>query len=172
MQPYVGEIRMFAGDFAPAGWAICDGQEVGINDFEPLFQLIGTTYGGDGLATFAVPDLRGRLPMCFGQGKNLSPRKFAASGGVETVTLSAGEIPNHTHAARANSKGGNSDSPAGHFWAASSKTNQFAPAREVNGAFNEKAVDNGSQATAHNNMPPFLPINFIISLYGAFPSKT
>lgn len=157
MQPYLGEIRMFAGNFPPAGWAICNGQEVGVNDFEPLFQLIGTTYGGDGLATFAVPDLRGRLPMHFGNGKNLSPRKLADQGGVETVVLSSDEIPNHTHAARASSKAGNSDSPAGHFWAASPKINQFVPAAKTTGVFNEEAIDKGSAATTpltENLLPP------------------
>ena len=172
MPPIVGEIRMFAGDFAPSGWAICDGEEYSTEKFEELFQLIGTTYGGDGLATFCVPDLRSRVPMCFGQGKNLTPRNLAETGGVETVTLSANDLPNHTHAARASSKAGNSDSPAGHFWASSPKINQFTSAAKINSSFNQKAIDFGGQAAPHENMPPFLAINFIISLFGVYPSKT
>lgn len=163
---------MFAGYFEPIGWAICNGQLLGISQNPDLYHVIGTTYGGDGLATFGVPDLRSRIPMCFGQGKGLTPRKLGEIGGVEAVTLSAYELPNHTHAAQASSKAGNSDSPAGHFWAASSKINQFVPSEKINGSFNENALNFGGNAAPHNNMPPFQGINFIISLYGNFPSKT
>jgi microcystin-dependent protein len=168
---YVGEIRMFAGTFEPSGWAFCNGQLLGISQNNGLYELIGTTYGGDGLATFGVPDLRSRIPMCFGQGKNLSPRKLGETGGVETVALSPYELPNHTHAARASSKAGNSDSPAGHFWAASPKVNQFVPVEKINSTLNENALNFNGNAAPHDNMPPFQAINFIIALYGAYPSK-
>src|SRR4030088_2179740 len=109
-QPYVGEIRMFAGNFAPAGWMFCEGQLLPISEFETLFNLIGTTYGGDGQSTFALPDLRGRLPMHFGNGFTL-----AETGGVETVTLTVSQIPAHRHALLASTDAGDQNSPAGNM---------------------------------------------------------
>src|SRR5947209_11265708 len=109
-QPYVGEIRMFAGNFAPAGWMFCEGQLLPISENETLFNLIGTTYGGDGQSTFALPDLRGRLPLHFGNGFTL-----AETGGVETVTLTVQQIPAHTHPMAASTGPGNSNAPAGNL---------------------------------------------------------
>lgn len=171
MTPYLGEITMFAGNFAPDGWAICDGSELSIQEFSALFKLIGTTYGGDGLTTFALPDLRGRVPIHFGQGNGLSARDMGNKGGLEAVTLTPDQLPNHTHAAQASKSAGNSDSPAGHFWAASPKVNQFAPAEKINAAFNEKASSGGNDAAPHDNMLPFIAVNFIMSLHGIYPAK-
>src|SRR5579872_353390 len=113
-QPYVGEIRMFAGNFAPAGWMFCEGQLLPISEYETLFNLIGTTYGGDGQSTFAFPDLRGRIPLHQGNGFTL-----AETGGVETVTLTVSQIPSHSHAALAQTALGDQGSPQNNVWAAS-----------------------------------------------------
>src|SRR5579862_4114078 len=126
-QPYVGEIRMFAGNFAPAGWMFCEGQLLPISEYETLFNLIGTTYGGDGQSTFALPDLRGRLPLHQGNGFTL-----AETGGVETVTLTISQIPVHSHAALANSGAGANGSPANSVWASSSLNSYSTNPPDVN----------------------------------------
>ncbi|HQU86246.1 MAG TPA: tail fiber protein [Pyrinomonadaceae bacterium] len=171
-QPYVGEIRMFGSDFAPVGWAICDGSLMSIVEYETLFQLIGTRYGGDGLATFALPDMRGRVPMHFGQGNGLSPRTLGEKGGIEAVTLTGTQIPDHTHFPLASKQPGNADTPGGHFFAASEKVSQFAPISSINTTLNENSIDIGANALPHNNMMPFQAVNYIISLFGIFPSET
>jgi microcystin-dependent protein len=162
-QPYVGEIRMFAGNFAPAGWLLCYGQLLPISDNETLFQLIGTTYGGDGQLTFGLPDLRGRVPLHQGTGFTL-----AQIGGQETVTLTTPQIPPHTHAASA-SGAGNSDSPGGaNAWAgAATLLYSTAP---TNSQMNAGAISPAGGGQPHDNMSPYLTVNFIISLYGIFPS--
>src|ERR1019366_3915622 len=168
-QPYVGEIRMFAGNFAPAGWMFCDGRLLPISDYGTLFNLIGTTYGGDGLSTFALPDLRSRVPVHQGQGSGLSNYPLAANGGVESVTLQLTQIPAHAHVPGATSAIGSSTNPSGNFWAERSGANLYqtaAPNANMNGATLQSA--GGSQP--HDNMLPFLVINFIISLFGIYPS--
>lgn len=166
--PFVGEIRMFAGNFAPAGWMFCQGQLLPISENETLFQLIGTTYGGDGQETFALPNLASRVPVHVGPG-------FAQgqSGGAESVTLTTSQIPAHSHVPQAFSGTGNQNSPGGGFWAASSPATQFATSVNVPSL----AMANGTLASAggsqpHDNMVPFLAINFIISLFGIFPSQS
>src|SRR5437868_3362158 len=121
-QPFVGEIRMFGGNFAPAGWAFCNGQLLAISENDTLFNLIGTTYGGDGQNTFALPDLRGRVPVHMGQGPGLSNYIIGQNGGVETVTVTIAQIPQHTHPAMAQSEPGNQTSPTGGLWAASNQS--------------------------------------------------
>lgn len=165
-QPYVGEIRMFAGSFAPAGWAFCDGSLLPISDNEVLFQLIGTTYGGDGESTFALPDLRGRLPMHQGNGVILSE-----TGGTETVTLTVQQIPNHNHPAGCKSTDGNSATPIGAVPAVNTTALAFGgipPQQSMNATI--IGATGGSQP--HNNMQPYLCVSFIISLFGVFPSPT
>ena len=165
-QPYVGEIRMFAGNFAPAGWMLCQGQLLPISENETLFNLIGTTYGGDGQTTFALPDLRSRVPMHAGGGFTL-----AESGGTETVTLTTQQIPAHSHVPQCDSTNNSSNSPSGTVWAGTSLLKQFSNAvPNVNMATQALGPDGGSQP--HDNMIPFLVINFIISLFGVFPSPT
>jgi microcystin-dependent protein len=165
-QPYVGEIRMFAGNFAPAGWMFCEGQLVAISELETLFNLIGTTYGGDGQSTFALPDLRGRLPVHFGNGFTL-----AETGGVETVTLTVSQIPAHTHPVLASMNSGNATSPQGAV-PAQDQLVQIYRAQAPNQNFNAQAVGSTGGSQPHNNFQPYLCVDFIISLFGIFPSQT
>jgi microcystin-dependent protein len=163
-QPFVGEIRMFGGNFAPAGWAICDGSLLAISQNDVLFQLIGTTYGGDGQNTFALPDLRSRIPVHQGPGFVLGQ-----SGGAETVTLTESQLPAHDHIPLASSAAGSSHDPTGNVWAnwTGSQYTDQAP----NGLMSPAAVSLAGAAQSHDNMAPFLDINFIISLFGVFPSQ-
>jgi microcystin-dependent protein len=167
-QPYVGEIRMFAGNFAPAGWMFCEGQLLPISEYETLFNLIGTTYGGDGQETFQLPDLRGRLPIHQGNGFTL-----AETGGVETVTLTVPTIPAHSHPFLASSELSGQGTPASSVLAAISITGSeiYAPAAGTNAMSpNTILSDGGSQP--HDNFQPYLCISFILSLFGVFPSPT
>lgn len=171
-QPYVGEIRMFAGSFAPAGWMFCDGQLLPISENETLFILIGTTYGGDGQTTFALPDLRGRLPMHQGTGLGLTSRVMSEQFGTETVTLTNSQMPtSHAHTLAANSAVGTVLSPVGAYFAASGTQNiGFADAAD--GTLNAAAIVPNSGGQPHSNLQPYLCISFIISLFGIFPSPT
>lgn len=167
-QPYVGEIRMFAGSFAPAGWAFCDGQLIPISENDVLFTLIGTTYGGDGQNTFALPDLRSRVPVHQGNGFVIGQ-----SGGVESVTLTANQIPTHTHAATAVNAAGNTATASG-VWAASADTsiNPYGAAASIDSSMAPQAISSTGGSQPHDNMLPFLVISFILSLFGVFPSQT
>ena len=167
--PYVGEIRMVGFNFAPQGWMLCTGQVLPISENETLFQLIGTTYGGDGQSTFALPDLRSRVPIHMGQGTGLTNRTIGETAGVETVTLTVNSTPNHSHIAQANSNSGNSDNPAGNVWAASSAV-QFIAGASANASMNAGVIASTGGSQPHDNMLPYLAINFIISLFGIFPS--
>lgn len=174
-QPYVGEVRMFAGNFAPAGWAFCSGQLMAISENETLFQLIGTTYGGDGQNTFALPDLRGRSPMHMGQGPGLSSYQLSESGGVESVTLTIQQIPTHSHAALCSTgSGSNTSDPANGTWSTSDTNSYFTGARTgfMGPQPNGLPTTVAGQSQPHDNMNPFLCISFIISLFGIFPSPT
>lgn len=163
-QPYVGEIKLFAGNFAPSGWMFCDGQVLPISEYEVLFQLIGTTYGGDGQSTFALPDLRGRVALHFGNGTVL-----AENGGVEQVTLTTNQIPAHSHPFMASADPASSPNPAGHVLAETlSTTPYFAGSPSVALAPQSVLPVGGSQP--HNNLQPYLCVNYIISLFGIFPS--
>ncbi len=167
-QPYVGEIRMFAGNFAPAGWMFCEGQLLPISEYETLFNLIGTTYGGDGQSTFQLPDLRGRLPMHQGNGFTL-----AETGGVETVTLSVTQIPAHSHPYLATVNFTNSGGPTGNLvgqiaGGAVKLYSGVSPSAAMSP--NSIGATGGSQP--HDNFQPYLCISFIISLFGVFPSPT
>jgi len=164
-QPYVGEIRLFAGNFAPAGWASCEGQLLSISENETLFNLIGTTYGGDGQQTFALPDLRGRVPVHQGNSYTL-----AQSGGTETVALSAGQIPSHNHSLVVADAVGDKTDPAGNFWAQSAALVYASTNDGSTMAQGSLASEGGGQP--HENMMPFVCLTFIISLFGIFPSQT
>lgn len=166
--PYVGEIRIFGGNFAPAGWMFCEGQLLPISEYETLFNLIGTTFGGDGQSTFALPDLRGRLPVHQGSGFVMGEM-----GGVEQVTLTASQVPSHSHAVRSVSGEGREKSPEAALAAGSGATQVYSSAGpDVSLAAG--AVGNAGAAAPqpHDNMQPFLCVSFIISLFGIFPSQT
>jgi microcystin-dependent protein len=165
-QPYVGEIRMFAGNFAPAGWNFCDGTLLPISDFETLFNLIGTTYGGDGQSTFGVPDLRGRLPIHLGNGFTL-----AQNGGVETVTLTVAQIPAHSHALLASTNSAASNSPTNNVTGAVGAIQIYRNATPASPMSN-LAMSSTGGTQPHNNFQPYLCVDFIISLFGIFPSQT
>ncbi len=169
-QPYIGEIRMFAGSFAPAGWAFCDGQLMPISENDALFTLIGTTYGGDGQETFALPDLRGRVPVHSGQGPGISQNyQMGETAGVESVTLSTQQIPIHTHAAMGSANAGILTDPGNGVWAASALNGYGTSAPDTQLSPQAVGVAGGSQP--HDNMPPYLTVSFIISLFGIFPSQ-
>jgi microcystin-dependent protein len=165
-QPYVGEIRMFAGNFAPAGWMFCEGQLLPISENEVLFQLIGTTYGGDGQSTFALPDLRGRVPIHQGNGFIL-----AETGGVEQVTLTSQQIPAHNHALLASLDNAGASAVQNNVTGQVGATQIY---REVAPAANMSALAIGATGGSqpHTNFQPYLCVNFIISLFGIFPSPT
>lgn len=162
-QPYVGEIRMFAGNFAPAGWMFCEGQLLPISENETLFQLIGTTYGGDGQSTFALPDLRGRIPIHQGNGFIL-----AETGGAEEVTLTVNQIPAHSHPLLVSGAVGQQTNPSGNLVAQSTQATLYIDdVPNVNLAAQVISPTGGSQP--HTNFQPYLCIDFIISLFGIFP---
>jgi len=169
-QPYVGEIKMFAGNFAPSGWEFCAGQLLSIAENETLFVLIGTIYGGDGQQTFALPDLRGRLPINQGQGSGLSSYAIGQTFGVESVTLTTNQMPAHTHVPQANS-GPASSGPSLGVWASSSGIQAYAPSGAVS-AMNVASVGSQGGSQPHENRMPYLAVNFIIALFGIFPSPT
>lgn len=166
-QPYVGEIRMFAGNFAPAGWQFCEGQLLPISEYETLFNLIGTTYGGDGESTFAMPDLRGRIPIHQGNGFIL-----AETGGAEEITLTINQIPAHSHPFLASTNAAQDPSPQ-------NKTLGQGPAGTLiyiqdtpDASLSPQAITSVGGSQPHTNFQPYLCVNFIISLFGIFPSPT
>ena len=163
-EPFVGEIRMFGGNFAPVGWAFCDGQLMPIAENDVLFTIIGTTYGGDGQETFALPNLQSRAPMHQGNGFTI-----AEAGGTESVTLTIQQIPIHSHAMLATTAGGSSSSPANNILAQSAAIKMYLGA-VPNTALNAQSVTPTGGSQPHDNMQPFLVISFIISLFGRFPS--
>lgn len=171
-QPYVGEIRMFGGNFAPAGWMFCAGQLLPISEYETLFQLIGTTYGGDGESTFALPDLQGRIPVHMGT-STAGGRTYqiGETGGTETVTLNTQQIPQHNHVMAVANATATLPNPGGNQLGLSTKALCFiADNPNVQMAAGSVGPAGGSQP--HDNMMPFLCISFIISLFGIFPSPT
>ena len=174
-EPFIGEIRMFAGNFPPRGWQFCQGQLLSIAQNTALFSILGTTYGGNGQTTFALPDLRGRYPMQPGQGPGLSPRTLGEQGGTETVTLISTQMPAHTHSLTAS--GGHADqfSPEGHFNAVQVDPNTQQPvnmyAATPNTTMNPAAIGVAGGSQPHNNMSPFLCLNFIIAMEGIYPSR-
>lgn len=171
-QPYVGEIRIFAGNFAPAGWMFCDGSVLAISEQETLFNLIGTTYGGDGQSTFNLPDLRGRVPIHQGtDAATGTTYQLGEQGGVESVTLTVQQIPQHTHALTATTAIGTQANPGGNLLANSQGPQPYIQ-ESSDAALNAQALSAVGGSQPHENRQPFLGINFIISLFGLFPSQT
>ena len=180
MNPFIGEIKMFGGNFAPRGWAFCDGQLQAISSNTALFSILGTTYGGDGRTTFALPDLRGRVAMHAGRGPGLTDRRLGASFGTETNTLTLAQLPSHNHTASGTLKAvgtslANERVPGGFNLAGNQTNEQFSNAgADTNMAANNVSVSllntGGSQPT--NNIQPVEVVNYIISLFGVYPSRS
>lgn len=174
MEPLVGEIKMFAGNYPPRGWAFCEGQLLNVSQNTVLFTILGTTYGGDGRTTFALPDLRGRLPMHPGQGPGLSQRDLGEQGGSETVTLLQNQMPAHNHILHASTAMADQDLPTGNVPAVyldASAQPAHLYAATPNTSMNPTAISATGGNQPHDNMPPFTCINFIIALEGYFPVK-
>jgi microcystin-dependent protein len=173
--PFLAEIRIFTGNFAPKGWALCDGQLMPISQNTALFSLLGTTYGGNGTSNFALPNLQGCAPMQAGQGPGLSLRDLGETAGEQTVTLLQTEMPAHSHTAQGSS-GSDQGSPAGNAWASGTKftgVNVYAPSNpQTNVQMNPFAISIAGGNLPHNNMPPFLGLTFIIALQGVFPARS
>ena len=167
--PYVGEIRLFAGNFEPVGWMFCSGQLLPIAGYDVLFNLIGTTYGGDGQQTFALPDLRGRIPLHQGQGPGLSLRVIGQMGGSETVTLQASQMPQHTHVLRASASAATGSAPGGALLA-STAVASYDPSPAMT-AMAPAAVSVAGGSQPHENMAPTVAVSYIISLFGIYPSQ-
>jgi len=180
MEPFIAEIIMFGGNFAPRGWAFCDGQLLAISSNQALFSLIGTTYGGDGRTTFALPDLRGRVPMHAGHGPGLSDRRLGAKGGTETNILNTTQLPNHTHSLAGvtvrvpvSAEDANQDEAEGKYLANGTFYHNNPDATYGAGPLpltGNMAPVGGNQAV--NNMQPFQAVNYIIALQGIFPSRS
>jgi microcystin-dependent protein len=166
-QPYVGEVRMFAGNFAPAGWMFCSGQLLPISEYETLFNLIGTTYGGDGQSTFALPNLQSRTPIHFGNGFTL-----AQSGGAESVTLTTQQIPAHSHSYLASGNTGTGTNPQGNVLDQASGAILIYKEQPPTAVMSPLCIGSTGGSQPHTNIQPYLAVDFIISLFGIFPSPT
>lgn len=170
-EPFIAEIKIFAGNFAPRGWAFCSGQLLPIAQNTALFSLIGTTYGGDGRTTMALPNMQGRAPMHPGHGPGLTTRRLGERLGVETVTLTDAQMPNHTHTQQASQVPAMDDDPGGKYLARGAGVGSYA-ASGVGALAAAAAVANTGGSQAHKNMQPYLTLNFIIALMGTYPSRT
>lgn len=171
VDPYVAEIRIMGFNFAPRGWAQCNGQLMPLSQNTALFSLLGTMYGGDGKSTFALPDLQGRSPMMWGQGPGLTDRVQGESGGSQTVTLLESEMPNHTHVVNASTFDANSANPAANALGITSGGTPYS-GNAPNTQMDPQALAVTGGSLPHNNMQPYLGFNFCIALQGVFPPRT
>jgi microcystin-dependent protein len=169
-EPFIGQIQMFGFNFAPRSWALCDGQLLPISQNSALFSLLGTIYGGDGRTTFALPELRGRMPMHFGNGPGLTNRAIGQKSGEQSHQLTEAEMPNHIHTRPVTAAVGDSTTPVGTVPATANDGESNYSTAAAGLSSNNAASSGGSQA--HNNLPPYLVINFSIALFGVFPSRS
>jgi len=171
--PYLGEIRMFAGNFAPRGWALCEGQLLQVSQNDALFSLLGTIYGGDGRTTFGLPDLRGRVPIHTGTGPGLSPRAIGSKAGSEEVTLTAAHLPAHAHTWQASSLAGSESQPAGNVTGGNLSVDAYRGAVAAPQDLAPQAIANAGAGapSAHTNLQPYTATNYIIALTGVYPSR-
>ena len=173
--PFVGEITLFGGNFAPRDWHFCDGTLLQVSQYTELFAVISTTYGGDGRTTFGLPDLRGRVPISFGTGTGLTPRTIGQRSGTETVTLNANQIPVHTHALKASTTAGSLTAPEGHVLSSAGRGTFFTTDNPTLAQMNAAAIveaGNAAGVEAHENRQPYLALNYIIALVGIFPQRS
>ena len=170
-EPFVGEIRMFAGNFAPRGWALCDGQLLAVSQNDALFSLFGTIYGGDGRTTFSLPDMRGRFPMHVGSGPGLFSRNLGQKSGNETVTLTSQQVASHSHPVRYFNGQADSKNPAGNMFATSATGDWQYSDGTTNATLHQSSIGNTGGSQNHANIPPFLCIHFIVALFGIYPSR-
>ena len=170
-EPFIGEIRMFAGNFAPRGWALCDGQLLAVSQNDALFSLLGTIYGGDGRTTFGIPEMRGRIPVHEGTGPGLSNRNLGARSGAEDVTLTLNNIPSHTHPLVASTQAADETELQGHVLASTNApVDQYGLTQPK--SMSVSAITGTGGGQSHPNMMPFLAVNFIIALAGVYPSRS
>ncbi|HEX3681338.1 MAG TPA: tail fiber protein [Bryobacteraceae bacterium] len=173
MNPYLGEIRIFSGNFAPKGWAMCNGQLLAISSNTALFSLLGTYYGGNGTSTFALPDLRSRLPVHQGQGQGLSPYNVGQNGGNESLTLNTQQLPRHNHNVATFNGPGNSQHPSGSVLASTTDANDkpYTSAAGDGTTLNPAAISFNGSSQPHNNLQPYLCMTFIIATQGIYPPR-
>ena len=169
-EPFVGEIRMFAGNFAPRGWALCDGQLLAVSQNDALFSLLGTIYGGDGRTTFGLPDLRGRIPLHQGTGPGLSNRRLGSKAGGETVTLNTNQLASHAHDWNANAADATGGDPQDKVLAKPVNFRFWEPAAP-NADLDPSTIDSTGGSRSHSNLMPTLCVNFIVALFGIYPSR-
>lgn len=172
MEPFLGQVQIFGFNFAPRGWAFCQGQLLPIAQNTALFALLGTLYGGDGRTTFALPDLRGRVPIGFGQGPGLSNYPLAARGGVEQVTLIASEIPAHSHTLQASTEPGTGGVPTDAYLASTGARDPEYVSTAPNTSLGSQSIGAAGGGQAHENRMPYLAMNYCIALVGIFPSRS
>ncbi|ETN94853.1 Microcystin-dependent protein [Zhouia amylolytica] len=174
MDGYIGEIKFFAGDFPPRGWAFCHGQLMAVSQYSGLFAVIGNRYGGNGGSSFKLPDLRGRMPIGVGSGPGLSVYKEGDHGGMESVPLTVDQMPKHSHKASTNASdgggiGGTTQEVTKNYWA---KGGTYATSKSTTMAEDAVSIENAGEGQAHENRPPYTALNFIICLIGAFPDRS
>lgn len=170
-EPFVGEIRMFAGNFAPRGWAFCDGQLLAVSQNDALFSLFGTIYGGDGRTTFGLPDCRGRIPVHQGQGPGLGDYRLGSKGGAEAVTLTTAQLPLHNHPLQVSTATGPETNPGGNVLAGSTLLEGFADETPTVAMASQALPTTTGGSRPHQNLQPFLAVNFIVALFGIYPSR-
>jgi microcystin-dependent protein len=170
-EPFVGEIRMFAGNFAPRGWAFCDGQLLAVSQNDALFSLFGTIYGGDGRTTFGLPDMRGRIPLHQGQGPGLSSRRLGSKGGSETETLTTNQLPSHSHTLEANTRSPNMRAPEGNVLSDPNPAGRIYDAVAQDASAATTSIANTGGSRSHTNLMPTICVNFIVALFGIYPSR-
>ena len=171
-EPFIAEIKIFAGNFAPRSYAFCNGQLLPVSQNTALFSLIGTTYGGDGRTTTALPNLKGRAPMHPGRGPGLTSRRLGQKGGAETVTLSEAQMPNHSHTMEARPSAASTSTPTNNFFANITGANFYSSSTSSMVNMQTGLLQNAGGGQPHNNMQPFIAMNFIIALQGLYPSRS
>lgn len=170
-EPFVGEIRMFAGNFAPRGWAFCDGQLLAVSQNDALFSLLSTIYGGDGRTTFGLPDLRGRVPIHAGSGPGLTNRRLGSKAGTENETLAVSQLPSHTHELQGTTTNGSQPNPGDHVLATNAVLEPYAANETLDATLASQTITNLGGSRSHTNLQPFLCIHFIVALFGIYPSR-